>query len=73
MEKKSLEIIAQVPKINELEKVLEVQDEDKELTLLSADMKKAVSGARTKILKANQEIQTRFGQMPETEKILTEK
>ena len=54
--KKTQEIIAQMPKINELEKVLEVQDEDKELTLLSQDMEKAVKGARNKILKANQEI-----------------
>ena len=73
MDKKAREIIAQMPRVNELEKVLEVQEEDKELALLSQDMRKAVSGARGKILKANQEIQTRFGQMPETEKILTEK
>ena len=61
MDKKATEIIAQMPRINELEKVLEVQDEDKELALLSQDMRKAVAGARTKILRGNKEIQTRFG------------
>lgn len=45
-----------MPRINELEKVLEVQDEDKELALLSQDMKKAVNGARDKIIQANKEI-----------------
>jgi ABC-type Na+ transport system ATPase subunit NatA len=50
-----------MPRINELEKVLEVQDEDKELALLSQGMKKAVAGARNTILTANKEIQVRFG------------
>ena len=43
LEKKAIEIIAQVPKINQLEATLEVQEEDKELTMLSAEMKKAVN------------------------------
>jgi len=36
-------------------------------------MKKAVAGARDKILSANKEISKKFGEMPETEKILTER
>ena len=73
LEKKAIEIIAQVPKINQLESTLEVQEEDKELTMLSGQMKKAVNDTKSKITAANLEIRTKNGKMPEADKVLTEK
>ena len=73
LEKKAIEIIAQVPKINQLESTLEVQEEDKELTMLSGEMKKAVNNTKSKITAANKEIRTKNGKMPEADKVLTEK
>ena len=34
LDKKSKEILAQIPRINELESLLEIQDEDKELDMI---------------------------------------
>ena len=45
-----------MPRINELEKELEVQEEDKELLMLSGQMKKAVNSARDSIQAANKQI-----------------
>ena len=42
LKKKTTEVMAQMPKINELEKALEVQDEDAELAMIKKEMEKTV-------------------------------
>ena len=39
-DKKSKEILAQIPKINELESLLEIQDEDKELDMIGGKIQR---------------------------------
>lgn len=47
IEEKGKEIMAQIPKINQLENVLEIQEEDAELENLKKKIQKNIASARS--------------------------
>ena len=53
LEKKAHEVMAQLPKINELEKLLEIQDEDAEITMINKQIKKSVSSTNEALVQGN--------------------
>ena len=54
IEEKGNEVIAQIPKINQLEQVLEIQDEDDELNQVKDKIQKDINNARSQIENGNQ-------------------
>mmetsp|Transcript_4588 Transcript_4588/g.6970 ORF Transcript_4588/g.6970 Transcript_4588/m.6970 type:complete len:140 (+) Transcript_4588:259-678(+) len=70
--KRSGEIMAQIPRINELESKLEIQDEDVELRQIKNHMKKTVGKAKTELEEGNRKIKDKVGAIPEGAKILSE-
>ena len=73
LEEKGKEIIAQIPKINQLENVLEIQDEDAELAAVQQKIQKTISNAKAQIENGNKQIQQKVGAIPDAAKVLTEK
>mmetsp|Transcript_2065 Transcript_2065/g.3648 ORF Transcript_2065/g.3648 Transcript_2065/m.3648 type:complete len:140 (-) Transcript_2065:183-602(-) len=73
LEKRVNDVIAQIPKINQLEKNLEIQEEDAELNVLKNNMLKAVSNLRTYVKTGNQKIRDKVGSIPDAAKVLTER
>ena len=65
--------MAQIPKINQLEKLLEIQDEDAELTMINKQMKKTIDETNQALVQGNNKIREKLGQMPEDAKIMTDK
>merc|ERR1711934_1091343 len=53
LEEKGGEIIAQMPKINELENMLEIQEEDAELTQVKSRIQKTIKDAKDKLEDGN--------------------
>ena len=53
LEKKAHEVIAQMPKINQLEKELEIQDVDAEITLIQKQMEKSVKETKQRLAEVN--------------------
>ena len=73
LEEKGQEIIAQIPKINQLENTLEIQEEDAELDSIKKKIQKSLSSARSQIESGNKQIQQKVGAIPDAAKVLTEK
>ena len=73
LEEKGSEIIAQIPKINQLEATLEIQEEDAELDSIKKKIQKSLSTARAQIESGNKQIQQKVGAIPDAAKVLTEK
>ena len=73
LEKKATEVMSQLPKINQLEKLLEIQDEDAEITMINKQMKKSVQDTNQALVQGNNQIREKLGQMPEDAKIMTDK
>ena len=72
MQKKADQILATFPKINELEKSLEVQENDAELVLIQKKIKSTVQETRQKITEGNKQIHDKNGAIPDGARILTE-
>ena len=53
LEEKGAEIIAQMPKINELENLLEIQEEDAELAQVKSKIEKTIKSAKDKLEDGN--------------------
>ena len=73
LEKKTKAVLTQIPKINQLEHNLEIQDDDVELAHTKNSLAKITSQTREKILTGNQQIREKVNKIPEGAKILTEK
>lgn len=73
LEEKGSEIIAQIPKINQLENTLEIQEEDAELAQIKQKIQKSINTARSQIESGNKQIQQKVGAIPDAAKVLTEK
>ena len=73
LEQKGKEIIAQMPKINELENVLEIQEEDAELAQVKSKIQKTIKDAKDKLETGNKQIREKVGAFPDAAKVLTEK
>ncbi len=58
LEKKSKELIAQLPKLNQLERDLEIQKNDDELKQISSQVSGLIGGTRALFQKANHETTT---------------
>ena len=53
IEEKGVEIIAQMPKINELENILEIQEEDAELAQVKSQIEKTIKNVKGKLEDGN--------------------
>ena len=73
LEQKGKEIIAQMPKINELENTLEIQEEDAELAQVKSKIQKTIKDAKDKLETGNKQIREKVGAIPDAAKVLTEK
>ena len=73
LEKKATEVMSQLPKINQLEKLLEIQEEDAEISMINRQIKKGVQETNQALVQGNNQIREKLGQMPEDAKILTDK
>ena len=71
--KKMIEVMSQMPKVNELEKSLEIQDEDVELTNIRSNMQKTINQAKASLEEGNKKIRDKVGAIPDAAKVLTEK
>ena len=60
--------MAQMPKINDLEKALEVQDEDAELVAIKKQMEKSISETEKKLKDGNAKIAEKLGNTPDSAK-----
>ena len=63
--KKATSIMAQFPKINELEHSLEIQDEDPELTLAQKSISSNVQSLLKQVQEGNKKIRDKLGEIPE--------
>ena len=70
--KKATTIMAQFPKINELEHSLEIQDEDPELTMVQKSISSNVQGLLKQVQEGNKKIRDKLGEIPEGARVLTE-
>ena len=70
--KKATSIMAQFPKINELEHSLEIQDEDPELTLAQKSISSNVQSLLKQVQEGNKKIRDKLGEIPEGARVLTE-
>ena len=73
LSRKTSAVLAQIPKINQLEHNLEIQDEDAELAKTKNSLSKINAETRDKILEGNKNIREKVNKIPEGAKILTEK
>ena len=69
---KTNNLLAQIPKINQLEKNLEIQDEDAELAKTKKSLTKISNETKNKVLAGNKQIREKINNIPEGAKILTE-
>ena len=65
-------VLAEIPKINELEHALEVQDEDAELTQINKSLKALVTKTQTSMIDGNTQIKKKIGTQPDSDKVMTE-
>ena len=65
-------VLAEIPKINSLEKTLEVQDEDAELTQTEKVLNGLVQKTRASLVQGNSAIQHKLGTLPDADKVMTE-
>ena len=72
IQKKADQILAQFPKINELEKTLEIQEQDAELAQIEKKIKTTVQTTRKSIVDGNKEVHAKNSAIPEGARILTE-
>ena len=72
IQKKADQILAQFPKINELEKTLEIQEQDAELAQIEKKIKTNVQATRKNIIEGNKEVHAKNSAIPEGARILTE-
>jgi hypothetical protein len=72
IEKKAFALIQQLPKINELEKELEIQDKDAELAMIQKHIERDVQAMKSSLEHANIEIKDKIGSLPDADKIMTE-
>ena len=72
IQKKADMILAQFPKINELEKSLEIQDQDAELAQVEKKIKTTIQSTRKSIVDGNKEVHAKNSAIPEGARILTE-
>ena len=72
MQKKADTILAQFPKINELEKSLEIQEQDAELAQVEKKIKTTIQATRKSIVEGNREVHAKNSAIPEGARILTE-
>ena len=72
IQKKADTILAQFPKINELEKTLEIQEQDAELAQIEKKIKTNVQATRKNIIEGNKEVHAKNSAIPEGARILTE-
>ena len=72
IQKKADQILAQFPKVNELEKTLEIQEQDAELAQIEKKIKTTVQTTRKSITEGNREVHEKNSAIPEGARILTE-
>ena len=66
-------MISQIPKVNELERSLEIQDEDKELTVLSKKITKSVKESTEHLAEGNKKIREKVNMIPKEARVLSDK
>ena len=72
IEKRAFNMIQELPKINALEKELEIQDKDAELTMIQKKVEKDVQAIKDSLQHANSEIMDKIGSLPDADKVMTE-
>ena len=72
MQKKADSILKEFPRINELEKSLDIQDNDAELAQIEKKIKSAIQSTKQKVTEGNKQIHDKNGAIPEGARIMTE-
>ena len=72
VQSKGQDIISQIPKINQLETLLEIQEDDAELNVVKQKINKTIKNARSQIEEGNKKIRAKVGAIPDAAKVLTE-
>ena len=72
IEKKAYNMVQEIPKINDLEKDLEIQDVDAELSMIQKKVDKDVQAVKDSLEHANTEIKDKIGSLPDADKVMTE-
>ena len=70
---RSIEMLSQLPKVNQLENTLEIQEEDAELASIKKSVNADVKQSISSFMEVNKKIKEKLGAMPDAAKIVTEK
>ena len=72
LQQKATQVMVQIPKINQLEQMLEIQEEDAELTAVKSSMEKKITETKRKVTEGNKQVRDKVGAIPDGAKVLTE-